>query len=854
MPGISILFGPNVGTGEEFLHVPHHRTLFYGRNLPHYASAQFANGMSIENFPSKRVYRGLFLVTLSTLMYEILLTRIFSVITWYHFAFVAISAAMFGMTVGALVVYLRPAYFDPQRVAVHLSSTSFLFSTSIVVGFLLELIVPFLVTKSSVDLSLMPLEYLVISVPFLFSGICVCLALTRFPEFVGKLYAADLAGAAVGCLLLVWILDIIDGPTAVIVIACVAGFGSVSFASGGVSKKLRRAGIAWVACCASFALVHAILVHEQMPLLRLWWVKGTFDPPHLYEQWNAFSRIVVDGDSSTGKRPFGWGISPRWPSHRVVRELRLTIDGAATTVLTQFDGDLEKVEHLKFDLPNLVHYIRPNSRVLVIGVGGGRDVLAALAFNQVSVQGIEMNDAIIKVVNDRFGEFTGHLDKIPNVTFVHDEARSYVARSRDQFDIIQASFTDTWAATAAGAYVLGENSLYTVEAWEVFLEHLTERGILTFSRWYYRDRPGEMYRLTSLAAAALKSMGVSNPRDHIIVARRMQQPIGNWPDGVGTLLLGRRPFSEGDLDTIERVANTMEFELVLTPRYCLDTTFTILASGHGLRDFVDSFPLNIAPPTDDSPFYFHMLRMQDILSPDLRNQGVMSMNMSAVAVLGGLLLFVVGLTFLCIIVPLLLTGSRLNLRTSWPFLAFFASIGLGFMLVEISQMQRLIVFLGHPILGLSVVLFSLLLGTGVGSFVTERMRIFRTSISAILAFAGLLALLIVVGLAVTSVIKEFKSASTFLRVLASSAMLFPLGVFMGMPLPIGMRAASRMAGSITPWLWGVNGATSVCASVLAVVIAMSSGISTTYWFGVAAYGIALLAFLYCVPHDGLNAE
>ena len=226
----------------------------------------------------------------------------------------------------------------------------------------------------------------------------------------------------------------------------------------------------------------------------------------------------------------------------------------------------------------------------------------------------------------------------------------------------------------------------------------------------------------------------------------------------------------------------------------------------------------------------------------------MSMNMNATSVLIVLFLFVVGLTLLCIIVPLILTAKKVNLEGSLPFFVFFASIGLGFMLVEISQMQRLIIFLGHPVYSLSVVLFSLLLGSGLGSFLTHRLRNWGMPRNLILPFAGLLAGLIVFDIVTLYFIKELESSSTFIRVLASTAMLLPLGITLGMPFPIGMRLATMTVGNITPWLWGINGATSVCASVLAVVIAMTAGISTSYWAGFFSYTIAFLAILYCVLH------
>ena len=261
-------------------------------------------------------------------------------------------------------------------------------------------------------------------------------------------------------------------------------------------------------------------------------------------------------------------------------QYQLDIDAAASTVLTDYRGDLKNVDYLRHDLVNFAHHLRPNADVLVVGAGGGRDILSALVFDQKSVTAVEINGNTIAAVNGPFGDFTGHLDRDPRVKFVNDEARSYVGRTESRFDIIQISMIDTWAATSAGAYVLAENSLYTVEAWTNFLSHLTPRGILAVSRWYFRDRPGEVYRMTSLAAAALKELGVPDPRGHILIVRNMGRNAegGSEPDGVGTMLVSREPLSNSDVPTAERVAGEMGFEVVLTPTASIDPAFEKLAS------------------------------------------------------------------------------------------------------------------------------------------------------------------------------------------------------------------------------------------------------------------------------------
>lgn len=522
----------------------------------------------------------------------------------------------------------------------------------------------------------------------------------------------------------------------------------------------------------------------------------------------------------------------------------MKIDSSAGTMLTYFDGNFNEIDYLKYDVTNLAHYINRNAKVMVVGTGGGRDILSALIFNQKTVLGVEINKNIIDAVNQKFGDFTGHLDKNPKVTFVHDEARSYIIRSNETFDIIQVSLIDTWAATAAGAYVLTENALYTVEAWKSFLQHLNPNGILTFSRWYFKDRPGEVYRLTSLASASLKQIGIKNPRGNIVIVRKT--PYWNTTDernGIGTILVKREPFSDEDLDTIETIVRQMKFDMILSPRFSWDSTFATLASGKDLDKFTASYPVNIAAPTDDNPFFFNMLRLRDLLNRNLREQGIMSFNMKAVYILAVLLIVVIGLTSLCIIFPLLLSTKLSVLKGNGPLFIFFSCIGLGFMLLEISQMQRFIIFLGRPTYSLSIVLSSLLLSGGIGSYTTQKIGKFEFTKSACIRLIFLLSVLIVFGIVTPFAIRISQGAITLLRTAVTIGILFPLGLFMGTAFPIGMKLASTKLANITPWLWGINGAMSVSASVLAVAISLSFGISITYWTGVFCYAIAFIAFI-----------
>ncbi len=798
----------------------------------------------IDSAATTQTHAGVFLVTLATLMFEILLTRIFSVTMWYHYAFMAISMALFGMTVGAVLVYLLPLRFPPDHTNRHLGLSAFGFAITIVLSFLAHLAIPFGTAGLSVTASLI-LTYVVISVPFVFSGICVALALTRFPRQVSTLYAADLAGAACGCLLLIITLNVTDGPTTVMVTAVLAGAGAVCFAAESRATTLTRAIVGFTILLGLFAGGNAILANHQSPLLRFTWIKSMRASRPLYEKWNSFSRIAVGGDPNTPSTPITWGISLAYPGDRKVKQLQMTIDANAATVITAFNGDVKSVDYLKYDVTNVAHYIRGDARVLVVGAGGGRDILSALTFGQRSVVAVEINRDIINAVNRRFGDFSGHLDRDPRVTFINDEARSYITRSRDRFDIIQLSLVDTAAATAAGAYVLTENALYTAEAWTLLLQHLTRDGVLTVTRWSIGEAPGEMYKVTALASTALKRLGVGTPRGHIMVVRRPKGIHPKYgPIGTATILVSRTPFSAGDLATLEDVAHRMRFDLVVGPRTAVDPTFARLASGQDLEAFTRTFPLKIAPPTDNSPFFFNMIRLRDVFRFSPWTQGTEVFNAQPVMILVVLLIVVFALTLACIVVPLRLTTRKDPLRGTLPLFVFFASIGVGFMMVEISQMQRLIIFLGHPTYGLSVVLFALLVSSGVGSWVTRTARLERSTGAAIAWLGVLLGALVVFGAVTPHAAVAFRGAPTAIRILVAVSILFPLGVCMGMAFPLGMKLASGTVEAVTPWLWGINGATSVCASVLAVTIAMSTGIATSFWTGVGCYAVALVAFAW----------
>ncbi len=866
--------------------------------------------MELENAAGVRTYAGLFTVTLATLMEEILLTRIFSVTMWYHFVFLAISVAMFGLTVGGLLVYLAPRYFTgPQEktrlsaatrlfalatfaifalflwyrlIAValamslfvlagavvweylapqffrsdavdnHLAASALGFALMTVVSFLVYLVIPPIFELTVPGILCLATILGVISVPFIFSGVAVCLALTKFPREVGHLYAADLSGAAAGCILVVYALRFIDAPTTVIFSGALAGLGALLFLMGNRDSGLRRWSLRYTVLIAAFGALNLLLASQHKSMLELVRMRGAVLSRPIYVKWNSFSRVVVTGDPEVAEFPMAWGLSPAYTVLAPVKQLSVWIDSGALTVMTHYAGDFGNLDYLQYDITNFAHYFRPDSHVVVIGAGGGRDVLSALAFGQKSVTAIEMNRGILQALNDNFGDFTGHLDRDSRVQFVNDEARSYIARMPDHVDIIQASLVDTWAATTAGAFALTENSIYTTEAWRMFLNHLTPRGLLTFTRWYDPKYSAESYRLVSLASAALIQAGVENPRDHLILVMCVARtPYSSLPTGVATILVSREPFSSDDLDLLKKMTDKLRFEIILSPRQAADATFARLASGKNLEEFAKTSPGRIEAPTDDTPFFLCNFRVRDVFRSLVMRHSVGHVP-GLEETLGAVFVGVTFLTVLCFVIPWFLTRRKDWGAGAAPLFLFFTAIGLGFMLVEVSQLQRLMIFLGHPTYSLSTVLFTLLLSSGLGSYTTGSSSQAVARRWPIARLAGLLSALAVFGLLTPYATAVFASASTPARIVVAAGLLFPLGFFMGMAFPLGMKAASARSDALTPWLWGLNGAASVLASVVAFLIVLGWGITTAFWTGFACYSVALASYLWAVRGDSLG--
>src|SRR5438552_761869 len=609
-------------------------------------------------------YVALGLVTAATLMLQIIETRIISVTSWYHLAFFVISIAMFGLTAGAVFVYLRKERFRPERLSYDLAVATLAFALTTDLAILVQLTLVTGASPSVTSLMAWAEFTLCLAFPFFFSGVVVSLALTRSPYPIGKVYGADLIGAAVGCIGALVLLNMTSGPSAVLWVGAVIGLAALGFASSAVGKfhesaslgaKLFRYRHSILSACLLFAIANTLTTHGVRPTI----IKDHLEAPAdlAYDRWNSFSRITVaQGDTAP---PTMWGPSPRLP-RSTIEHRALNIDGGAGTSIYRFDGNLASLEFLRYDVSNLAYAI-PNLKTgAVIGVGGGRDVLSQRLFGVTDVTGIEVNPIIIDLLKHRFSDYTA-IATLDGVKFEVDEARSWFARTPRFFDVIQMSLIDTWAATGAGAFTLTENGLYTVEAWQRFLGRLTPGGLFTVSRWYAPGEVNETGRLVSLGVATLLANGAAEPRRHLLLAA-----AGN----VATLIVTKSPLSPAALGALNDAADANEFTVLLSPNTSAPSVVleTIISAPdrRALHQATTGFYLDLTPPTDARPFFFNQLRFAVLFDADVfshfTHTGVFAGNLVATLTLAMLVLISVALVAATIIVPLQPTVRE----AGWP--------------------------------------------------------------------------------------------------------------------------------------------------------------------------------------------
>ena len=793
------------------------------------------------------------LVSAGALAYEILLMRLFSINLWHHFAYMIISLALLGWGASGALLMLAPGAAGERRFAPLFSASAALFGLTAIGSFALAQRVPF----NPLELLWDPRQpfyllavYLLLLVPFLCAGLCICLALARFGGgTLARIYSFDIVGAGVGGLGIVALLFVLlpaDALTWVGALGCVGG-GVGWLESGGARR--------WPAA--------ALLALASVPaMLPPAWLAPTMSP---YKELSQVlrvpgARVVVQRSSPLGL--VSVVESPRIPlRHAPGLSLTATAepppqwgvftDGEGLNALTRFDdGRREGLAHLDQVSSALPYHLLPTQpRVLVLGAGAGADVLQAHYQGARQIDAVELNPQVVELVRRDFAHAAG--DVYGTMSQVHvAEARGFVAASSERYDLIQVALLDSFSASSAGLYALAENYLYTVEALQEQLRHLAPGGMLAITRWVSLP-PRDALKLFAAAVLALERSGVADPGARLALVR-------SWK--TTTLLVKNGAFGEQEIAAIKAFCVARSFDVAFYPgmrreeanRFNVvdgpDLFFDGASALLGPRrdEFMQRYKFHIAPATDDRPHFFHFFKwrsLPELLS--LKGQGGLPLlewgypvlvATLAQALLASLLLIGLPLAWVArrrarqaVVAPIAVSRGRV--------LAYFLAIGFAFMFIEIAFIQKFVLFLSHPLYAVAVVLFAFLLFAGIGSGVSARWRQ-RPLVAVVGAIAGC-ALLCLVFL--PWLFQHAMGLPDALRILISVVLIAPLAFFMGMPFPLGLARVAAADARLIPWAWGINGCASVTAAVLATLLAIHVGFTAVVLVALLLYGVAAAA-------------
>ena len=769
----------------------------------------------------KNIYWGIFFIALSTLFWEILLTRIFSATMYYHFVFLSISLAMLGFGCSGVVVFLFPNYFAQERCNDQLTLYSSLFSVSIFAAILVFLQVNLSLHASLGSFLRLTILLICIFIPYLFSGLTITLSLKHYSKYITVLYCFDLIGAGFGCILVIALLFMYDGISLVLFNCFVAAVSSMLFARSGSKGTFKQLGRVLAILGLSAFLVNAYAYR----FLKITSVLGESEGDVVYEKWNPINRVTV--------RPGKFG---------TIDSLKIDYDAVDQSTMIAFDGDVSKVGEINKNIKAFYYQLRKNADILVIGLGGGFDVLAAHLNNHKNITAVEINPTIAEINKTKFSDFSGNLFSRPGIRLFVDDGRNYVRRTQERFDIIQLGNVTSGVGSASGAFTFVENSLYTVEAFKDYFNHLKEDGILWITQIRLTKTAKaylQPFRVLTGMMSALEELGIKQPEKNLIIIE--EKGVAGLP--YVCVFMKKTPFASDELQRIDERVQAMGLDYVLHPEKTVKQN--ILNEYMHATDreaFIRQYPLNVAANTDDKPFFYNFLKPEHYLWKLPENRAIFS---TPAFIFKALFSIVSLLAAITIILPLLLfrtvSAGNTHVLNRKNYIIYFACLGLGFMLVEIPLIQKFILFLGQPMYAISTILSSLLIFSGIGSLTAGRFSDSHVSISLGRVISAICLLLVVYVFGMPFIFDSLLGASISIRVMAAITLIFPLGMLLGMALPLGVRLLEKDGVAMIPWVWGINGACSVLGSILAWGIALNFGYNVTLWSGVTVYVLAGIA-------------
>jgi hypothetical protein len=797
------------------------------------------------------VYLGVGSVAAATLLYEVALTRIFSVAYGYHFAFLAMSLGLLGFGASGTLLGLRPPARQPLQPTL-LARLAAATSAALVCGYAVSNRIPFdpyRVGWEPSQLALLAAYLLCYAIPFLLAGLVLGLPLTTWPQRASGLYGANLAGSSAGTVIALVVLDRVDPTVAVLLAGLTAAVGCLGFACAGSGIKkpagharqgdrligLTAAGLVLVLLWQTPSWF-AIRLSPYKPLSQL---QSFPDTQVLEHRSNAASQIDVVSTSAIHSAP---GLTLQYQAS-LPEQNAIVVDGEVVLPLTSQDG---LTQEFVDGLPtSLAYRLRPASRTLVLEPGGGLEVLSALGLGARSVVAVENNHLLAELLTSDVSSLAGGVYADPRVKLVVSNQRGFLSRSPEAFDVVTLALSENRRAVTAGAFSLAEAYPLTAEAFDAYLGQLAPGGLLVVHRWLQLP-PTEELRSAALVADALRRAG-DNPAMNIIAIRSFSTML---------ILAKREPFTSTEIDLAKIFTRERQFDLVWYPgiqpgeanvanvlhRDRYHESFQQLLSDE--QAFYDRYEYDVAPPRDNRPFFFHFFKWEQTPTViALLGKTWQPFGGSGYLILVALLVLTTGLSLALLLMPAGVIRGRDRNRardpkrsardSRAPPMVYFAALGFGFLLVEVVLVQRFVLFLDHSARSFAIVVFGLLAFSGLGSVWSARLP-WRGTLATLIIAVALYPMLL------SAVLPGTLSWGLGTRIGITILLLAPLGFLMGIGFPRGLESLGAARPNRLPLAWGVNGFTSVVSAILAPMIALSWGFEAVFGCAAFAYAVALV--------------
>ncbi|MEA3354168.1 MAG: SAM-dependent methyltransferase [Campylobacterota bacterium] len=801
----------------------------------------------MESFKTNRIpVFSIALLSAAALSYEILLMKLFSFIYWHHFAYMIISIALLGY--GASGTFLALFYKTLSRNFLYAYIANiFLFGLFCIGSFLAAQQIPFNPLEIFFDyrqLLFLFFIYIIVTLPFFFAANAIGLALSYFKEDISKIYRSDLIGAGIGSLGVIGLIYYLF-PSYILQMVCALGFIAAAAAVYELKPDLKKLKLFFLmpALLALF-LPDALMKlnpNQYKDLSQTMKIKGS----QIIEQFpSPFGTVtIVKNDEVPFRYAPGLSLSSL---QEPLPQLGIFTNGNGMSPLTKYPEVKEQLSYLDYQTSALPYHMKKAQNVLIIGAGGGSDILQSLYHNTKNIDAVELNPVIVDIVKNRYKDYAGGIYSLNNVNIHTAEAREFIASAQQKYDLIQLSLVESFGASAASLHSTNENYLYTVESIQKALLQLNPNGYLSLTRWM-KLPPADTIKLFATILQALEENKTEDPRKNIMVIR-------NWQ--TCTIAVKNTPFTNEEINKAKKFNNKRFFDLSyyhgIKPsevnRYnILEKPFIFNAVKSLLRDrktFYENYKFNIEPPYDNKPYFYHNFKLEtlyEILS--LKDQGSFYLMEWGYIILLGSFLQAVIASMILIIIPLFKYKKSNNTKTDLSkkdIIIYFLSLGAGFLFIEIYFIQKFILFIGDPVISAAVVISSFLIFAGLGSGYSKYLcslkgfkRTVRYSVFAIFILGTLYAFTL------DHIFYALLSQNGIVKITISIIIIAPLAFFMGFPFPLGLSQLGENSPHLIPWAWGINGSASVISVIAASLISINFGftalISAALFFYMAAY-------------------